>query len=227
MQPIYPSSSSSCSSSSGFESVPPEDSDEQDIVNHPNLEFPDGNSEEKIDENDETDPNIDPTLLTSFELTTERASNVCQPVSSLSAASQRSQHSNSDPTRKSLINLLSPSQQHMIRHAPITTYHRNMVRQFPGAENRTPEEKEKRRKNTEAARQSRHTAKQIGEQIEQNEIYIASINDEIRLEIAAKIVRVRELYELLGLPPFDFDEEWAAHLNSTNVDATTSEESDE
>ena len=114
----------------------------------------------------------------------------------------------------------------MVRHAKITSYHRNMVRQFPGVEKRTPEEQEKRRKNTEAARLSRHTAKQIGEQIEQNEIYMSNINDKIRLEIAAKIVRIQELYDSLGLPPFDFDSEWAAHLNSTITEETTSENSE-
>ena len=212
-----------------------DDSNKQDdILDYSkfNLDNINCNTGNHVDENDEIDACVDSTLLTAFEQNysiPDSPFDDWQTDSSSSTANastqglrQRKLHR----SKKSLMNLLSPYQQNMIQLTPKRPYQSNMVRHFPGAEYRTPEEQEKRRKNTEAARQSRHTAKQIEEQLEQNEINISNKNDEIRLEIATQIVHIKQLFVLLGLPSFDFETEWAFYLNSKYQGEMISEESD-
>ncbi|XP_052861600.1 uncharacterized protein LOC128268520 [Anopheles cruzii] len=79
-------------------------------------------------------------------------------------------------------------------------YHGNMARKFPGLENRTPEQQKQRQRNTEAARISRRKTKLLEQLVEKETQEVSSTNTRSKRMVAAQLVYVNTLTDLLDLP---------------------------
>uniref|UniRef100_A0A182PDP8 eIF-4F 25 kDa subunit n=1 Tax=Anopheles epiroticus TaxID=199890 RepID=A0A182PDP8_9DIPT len=78
-------------------------------------------------------------------------------------------------------------------------YHKSMARQFP-AKDRTPEQMEMRRRNTEAARISRAKSKMAEMMMEKEATELSTVNTSIKRMIASQLAYANELCALLDIP---------------------------
>lgn len=98
------------------------------------------------------------------------------------------------------------------------TYHSNMARRFPGTENRTQEQQQRRDKNTLAARVSRNKNK-IYERILDNQSVAATVeNISLKRQIACLRVYANSLMKLSGLADTDFSKMWEANIKEMLFD---------
>ncbi|EAU77657.1 AGAP007170-PA [Anopheles gambiae str. PEST] len=78
-------------------------------------------------------------------------------------------------------------------------YHKSMARQFP-VKDRTPEQMEMRRRNTEAARVSRAKSKMAEVMMEKEASELGAANTSIKEMIASQLAYANELCKLLDMP---------------------------
>ena len=83
-------------------------------------------------------------------------------------------------------------------------YHKSMARQFP-IKDRTPEQMEKRRRNTEAARVSRAKTKMAEIMMEKEASELNTANTSIKQMIASQLAYANELCKLLDMPAVELN----------------------
>uniref|UniRef100_A0A6E8WAD8 BZIP domain-containing protein n=1 Tax=Anopheles coluzzii TaxID=1518534 RepID=A0A6E8WAD8_ANOCL len=83
-------------------------------------------------------------------------------------------------------------------------YHKSMARQFP-IKDRTPEQMEKRRRNTEAARVSRAKTKMAEIMMEKEASELNTDNTSIKQMIASQLAYANELCKLLDMPAVELN----------------------
>jgi hypothetical protein len=94
------------------------------------------------------------------------------------------------------------------------TYHSNMARRFPGTENRTLEQQQRRDKNTLAARVSRNKTKAQEHILEQRSLDSTQKNVELKRQIATLRVYANELLRIAGHKEIDFGTLWEENLKN-------------
>lgn len=87
-------------------------------------------------------------------------------------------------------------------------YHRNMAREFPGTETRTPEQQIQRKRNTEAARQSRAKAKVLEQLVENEskEAHFENVNS--KRILAAQHTYANLLLKQMNKEEVDWSSQW-------------------
>jgi len=99
------------------------------------------------------------------------------------------------------------------------TYHSNMARNFPGTENRTEEQQQRRDKNTLAARISRNKNKAYEKLLEQNSMDATVENINLKRQIACLRVYANSLMKLSGFADTDFSKMWEANIKEMVYDS--------
>lgn len=92
------------------------------------------------------------------------------------------------------------------------TYHSNMARQFPGTENRSHEQQQRRDKNTLAARISRNKNKAYEKFLEQQSIDVTVENINMKRQVACLRVYANSLMKLSGFADTDFSKMFEANI---------------
>lgn len=92
------------------------------------------------------------------------------------------------------------------------TYHSNMARNFPGTENRTEEQQQRRDKNTLAARISRNKNKAYEKMLEQQSMDATVENVNLKRQIACLRVYANSLMKLAGFADTDFSKMWEDNI---------------
>lgn len=92
------------------------------------------------------------------------------------------------------------------------TYHSNMARNFPGTENRTEEQQERRNKNTLAARISRNKNKAYEKILEQQSMDATVENINLKRQVACLRVYANSLMKLSGFADTDFSKMWESNI---------------
>lgn len=87
-------------------------------------------------------------------------------------------------------------------------YHKNMARQFPEAHGKTEQQKLQRKKNTEAARQSRAKAKILENIVESECRQAAMENVNAKRMIATQRAYANTLLNLLGTEEVNWEAKW-------------------
>lgn len=90
-------------------------------------------------------------------------------------------------------------------------YHKNMARQFPEAHGKTEQQKLQRKKNTEAARQSRAKAKILETIVESECRQAATENVNAKRMIATQRAYANTLLQMLGNEEVDWAAKWREH----------------
>jgi DNA-binding helix-hairpin-helix protein with protein kinase domain len=93
------------------------------------------------------------------------------------------------------------------------TYHSNMARNFPGAENRTEDQQARRNKNTLAARVSRTKNKAYEKLLEGQSLNATSDNINMKRKVACLRVYANSLMKLNGLPDTNFSKMWEENIH--------------
>ncbi|KAL7044660.1 hypothetical protein ACKWTF_002018 [Chironomus riparius] len=99
------------------------------------------------------------------------------------------------------------------------TYHSNMARNFPGTENRTEEQQQRRDKNTLAARISRNKNKAYEKMLEQQSMDATVENLNLKRQIACLRVYANSLMKLSGFADTDFSKMWEANIKEMVYDS--------
>lgn len=90
-------------------------------------------------------------------------------------------------------------------------YHKNMAREFPEAHGKTEQQKLQRKKNTEAARQSRAKAKVLETIVESECRQAATENINAKRMIATQRSYANTLLQLIGTDEVDWSTKWKEH----------------
>lgn len=99
------------------------------------------------------------------------------------------------------------------------TYHSNMARNFPGTENRTEEQQQRRDKNTLAARISRNKNKAYEKMLEQQSMDAIVENINLKRQIACLRVYANSLMKLSGFADTDFSKMWESNIKEMVYDS--------
>lgn len=99
------------------------------------------------------------------------------------------------------------------------TYHSNMARNFPGTENRTEEQQQRRDKNTLAARISRNKNKAYEKMLEQQSMDATVENINLKRQIACLRVYANSLMKLSGFADTDFSKMWESNIKEMVYDS--------
>jgi hypothetical protein len=92
------------------------------------------------------------------------------------------------------------------------TYHSNMARQFPGTENRSQEQQQRRDKNTLAARISRNKNKAYEKFLDSQSIEATVENINLKREVACLRVYANSLMKISGFSDTDFSKMFEANI---------------
>ncbi|KAG5675870.1 hypothetical protein PVAND_005738 [Polypedilum vanderplanki] len=100
------------------------------------------------------------------------------------------------------------------------TYHSNMARNFPGTENRTEEQQERRNKNTLAARISRNKNKIYEQVLEKQSMNAMIENINLKRQVSMLRVYANSLMKLSGFADADFCKMWEENIKEMLFDTS-------
>lgn len=103
------------------------------------------------------------------------------------------------------------------------TYHSNMARSFPGTEQRSLGQQERRSRNTLAARISRNKTKAYEKMLESMALETTQKNINLKRKIACLRVYTNSLLKLSGIPDKDFGKLWEENIRSISSETADDE----
>lgn len=144
---------------------------------------------------------------------------------SVMSSNEEDSHQSSDLTRSKsqIMSMSSAIQLNLLDRYKLpnqipVVYHKNMARQFPEAQGKTEQQKLQRKKNTEAARQSRAKAKILETLVESECRQAATENVNAKRMIATQRAYANSLLQLLHSEKIDWSAKWQEHLEKSRCE---------
>lgn len=167
----------------------------------------------KIDLNDSTCSSEDGRLMIDWEEEPEKPQNKIQekPKVEPQAPSNDDDYKPSKLRFERLMQIQKKKPRFNIDNLDLT-YHSNMARQFPGTQNRTQDQQQRRDKNTLAARISRNKNKAYEKFLDQQSVDATVENVNLKRQVACLRVYANSLMKISGFADTDFSKMFEANI---------------